>query len=107
EKQAAAKHYARMLQKLERRRTLFADLTEARRDEIRVTSDWVKLIIAENARLLRASAEASEKLLRAIKDAAEAQYAEPVGRYGADGVLRERGRTDAHVRVSLGLDETS
>jgi len=107
EKQAAAQHYARMLKKLDRRRELFADLPDKRKDEIRVTSDWVKLIVAENARLLRASAEASEKLLRAIKEAAETQYGEPAARYGADGVMRDRGRADAHVRVSLGVDETS
>ena len=107
DKQACAKHYSKMLEKLDRRKALFADLPERRVDEIRVTSDWVKLIVAENARLLRASAEASERLLRAIKDAAEGEYGEPVGRYGADGVLRQRERADSAVRVSLGLDENA
>lgn len=107
EKQACAQHYAKMLKKLDRRRELFADLPDRRKDEIRVTSDWVKLIVSENARLLRASAEASEKLLRAIKEAAESEYGEPVGRYGADGVLRPRARMDSTVRVSLGLDENA
>ena len=107
DKQGCAQHYAKMLKKLDRRRHMIADLPERRIDEIRVTSDWVKLIVSENARLLRASTEASERLLRAIKDAAEKEYGEPVGRYGADGVMRQRANSDNGVRVSLGLDENA
>ena len=49
--------------------------------------------------------EASEKLLIAIKTAAEEEYGGAVGAYDRDGRFLDRPTADSAVKVSLGVDE--
>jgi len=104
-KQAVAGFYMEIMKKLERRRVSFANLSDHRKNEIREVSDWVKLIVGENARILRAAFEANEKLLLAIKQAAEEHYGPSVQMYSDAGTLSGKGRMDSAVKVSLGLNE--
>lgn len=107
QKQKVAGVYHGLLKKLDRRRDVFADLPERLRDEVRQTSDWVKLILAENARLLRASVDANEKLLLAIKKAAEETYGNEIGTYDREAKVGGAPSRTTSVQVTLGLNETT
>lgn len=106
-KQAIANYYHNLIKKLERRRDVFAALPERRKDEVRETSDWVKLILMENARLLRASVDANERLLLAIRRAAEQKYGTPAPTYTHTGHMQGQPSGDSGVKVSLGVNETT
>lgn len=105
QKQKIANVYHGMMKKLDRRRDVFADLPERLQDEVRQTSDWLKLILAENARLLRASVDANEKLLLAIKKAAEETYNKEVSTYTREARVGSNSSRTSNVQVTLGLNE--
>jgi len=107
EKARIASFYTDLLKKVDRRRNAFADLPEDLKDEVRETSDWVKLIVGENARLLRAATDANERMLVAIKEAAEEKYGAEAPTYTAKGAVSGPGRMGRPVTVTLGLDEKS
>lgn len=102
---AVANFYGDMVRKLERRRTSWSDLDDATVDEIRQTNEWINLIVGENARVLQACTSANEKLLTAIKDAAEQHYAGRIETYAGNGKMAGRPRLDSQVKVSIGVDE--
>ena len=104
-KQAIAGFYTDILRKLERRRISFAELPHARQNEIYEIGEWVKLILGENARILRAAFEANDKLMTAIKTAAEEYYSPSIQNYSEMGSMVGRNRMDSSVTVTLGLDE--
>lgn len=104
-KQSIAGFYTDIIKKLERRRVSFASLPDRRKEEVQEVSDWVKLVLGENARILRAAFEANEKLLLAIKQAAEDHYGPGVLMYSDAGTMSGKGKMDSAVKVSLGLNE--
>lgn len=104
-KVAIANFYNDMLKKLERRRANWHNLDEKLTDEIRETNAWVQYVMEENGRLLQAAGNASERLLVAIKKAAEDHYGGTTKTYSRSGTYGQRANSDTSVRVSLGLDE--
>lgn len=106
-KQRIAQYYGTLLKRLERRKEVFRALPERRKDEVREVSDWVMLISIENATLLRAAADANERLLLAIKEAAEEHYGGNPTVYGRSGRMDQTAMRDPTVRVTLGIKETA
>lgn len=104
EKVRIASFYHDLLRKVEKRRDGWIDLPEDTVREIEEVSDWVKLIVSENARLLRASMEANERMLTAIKEAAEETSEQQVGLYLNNGAPAGKSRQNSAVTVSLGVD---
>ena len=105
QKAAVANYYGTLLKRLDRRRDVFAALPELRKDEVRAAGEWVTMIVSENARMLRAAADANERLLVAIKEAAEEHYGGATSTYTRIGRMDNAARRDPTVRVSLGVEE--
>ena len=98
-----AGHYQDLLQKLIRRREMFASLDDAKRAELRELGDFLKYISSQNARLLQACAVANEHLLAAIKEASAGESSRAARGYDC---LGKPDQSKEDMLVSLGVEHT-